>query len=92
MTSRRQVIYSSAARGEVRTHAGSRLGIRNAMLNEPAEVSALRPQFATFLGVAGNRPDLVVRLGVLRSGAVTAATGASGAGVSQRSGDDALVD
>ncbi len=39
------------------------LGIRNAMLNQPVEVSALRPQFATFLGVGGRRPDLVVRFG-----------------------------
>ena len=39
------------------------LGIRNAMLNQPVEVSALRPQFAAFLGVAGSRPDLVVRFG-----------------------------
>jgi hypothetical protein len=39
------------------------LGIRNAMLNQPVEVSALRPQFATFLGVGSRRPDLVVRFG-----------------------------
>jgi hypothetical protein len=39
------------------------LGIRNAMLNQPVEVSALRPQFANFLGVGGRRPDLVVRFG-----------------------------
>jgi len=39
------------------------LGIRNAMLNQPVEVSALRPQLATFLGVGGRRPDLVVRFG-----------------------------
>lgn len=39
------------------------LGIRNAMLNQPVEVSALRPQFANFLGVDGRRPDLVVRFG-----------------------------
>lgn len=39
------------------------LGIRNAMLNQPVEVPALRPQFATFLGVGGLRPDLVVRFG-----------------------------
>lgn len=39
------------------------LGIRNAMLNQPLEVSALRPQFATFLGIGGRRPDLVVRFG-----------------------------
>jgi len=39
------------------------LGIRNAMLNQPVEVSALRPQFAAFLGVESQRPDLVVRFG-----------------------------
>jgi len=39
------------------------LGIRNAMLNQPVEVSTLRPQFADFLGVGKRRPDLVVRFG-----------------------------
>ena len=39
------------------------LGIRNALLNQPVEVSALRPQFAAFLGVGNRRPDLVVRFG-----------------------------
>jgi hypothetical protein len=39
------------------------LGIRNAMLNQPVEVSTLRPQFAAFLGLANRRPDLVVRFG-----------------------------
>jgi hypothetical protein len=39
------------------------LGIRNAFLNQPVEVPALRPQFATFLGIGGRRPDLVVRFG-----------------------------
>lgn len=39
------------------------LGIRNAMLNQPVEVAALRPQFAAFLGVGARRPDLVVRFG-----------------------------
>ncbi len=39
------------------------LGIRNAMLNQPVEVSALRPQFAAFLGAGTRRPDLVVRFG-----------------------------
>lgn len=33
------------------------------MLNQPVEVPTLRPQFATFLGVGGRRPDLVVRFG-----------------------------
>ena len=39
------------------------LGIRNAMLNQPVEVSALRPQFAAALGLGEQRPDLVVRFG-----------------------------
>lgn len=39
------------------------LGIRNAMLNQPVEVSMLRPQFATFLGIGNRRPDLVVGFG-----------------------------
>jgi len=39
------------------------LGIRNAFINQPVEVPALRPQFATFLGVGNRRPDLVVRFG-----------------------------
>ena len=40
------------------------LGIRNAMLNQPVEVGAIRPQFGAWLGLApGERPDLVVRFG-----------------------------
>lgn len=39
------------------------LGIRNAMLNQPVEVAALRPQFAAFLGLGARRLDLVVRFG-----------------------------
>jgi hypothetical protein len=39
------------------------LGIRNAFLNQPVEVSALRPQFASFLGIGNLRPDLIVRFG-----------------------------
>lgn len=39
------------------------LGIRNAMINQPVEVSKLRPQFANFLGIGQRRPDLVVRFG-----------------------------
>jgi hypothetical protein len=39
------------------------LGIRNAMINQPVEVSALRPRFAAALGLDGHRPDLVVRFG-----------------------------
>jgi len=39
------------------------LGIRNAFVNQPVEVSALRPQFAAALGLGSQRPDLVVRFG-----------------------------
>lgn len=39
------------------------LGIRNAMLNQPVEVSALRPQLTSALGLGTQRPDLVVRFG-----------------------------
>lgn len=39
------------------------MGIRNAFLNQPVEVSNLRQQFATFLNVKHHRPDLVVRFG-----------------------------
>jgi hypothetical protein len=41
----------------------SALGICNAMINQPVEVSSLRPQFAAFLGVGSRRPDRVVRFG-----------------------------
>ncbi len=39
------------------------LGIRNAFLNQPVEVGAIRPQFASWLGIGDRRPDLVVRFG-----------------------------
>lgn len=39
------------------------LGIRNAFLNQPVEVSTIRPQFGSWLGVGPQRPDLVVRFG-----------------------------
>ncbi len=39
------------------------LGIRNAFLNQPVEVAAVRSPFAATLGLAGLRPDLVVRFG-----------------------------
>ncbi|MCL6751345.1 hypothetical protein KBT16_10350 [Nostoc sp. CCCryo 231-06] len=32
-------------------------------MNQPVEVSALRPQFASYLGIGDRRPDLVVRFG-----------------------------
>lgn len=39
------------------------LGLRNAIVNPPVEVPALRAQFANWLGVGGARPDFVVRFG-----------------------------
>ena len=39
------------------------LGIRNAFLNQPVEVAAVRSPFAAALGLSGQRPDLVVRFG-----------------------------
>ena len=39
------------------------LHLRTAFINQPVEVPALRPQFATFLGIGNRRPDLVVRIG-----------------------------
>ena len=39
------------------------LGISTAMINQPVEVSATRSHFAAHLGLAGKRPDLVVRFG-----------------------------
>jgi hypothetical protein len=39
------------------------LGIRNALLNQPVEVPAVRSPFAAALGITGQRPDLVVRFG-----------------------------
>ena len=39
------------------------LGIRNAFVNQPVEVASVRQQFAAALGLAGQRPDLVVRYG-----------------------------
>jgi hypothetical protein len=39
------------------------LGIRNAFLNQPVEVPALRTQFAQWLGLGTARLDLVVRFG-----------------------------
>jgi hypothetical protein len=39
------------------------LGIRNAFLNQPVEVAAVRLPFASALGLGDQRPDLVVRFG-----------------------------
>ncbi len=39
------------------------LGIRHAFVNQPLEVARYRPEFAELIGVAGKRPDLIVRYG-----------------------------
>jgi hypothetical protein len=39
------------------------LGIRNAMINQPVEVQALRPQLTKYLGIGNRRADLIVRFG-----------------------------
>lgn len=39
------------------------MGVRCAFVNQPVEVAALRPQFASFLGLGAQRPDLVLRFG-----------------------------
>lgn len=39
------------------------LEVRTVHLNQPVEVSSLRPQFANALGFAGVWPDLVIRFG-----------------------------
>ena len=39
------------------------LGLCNALINQPVEVAALRPQFAAYLGLRGGRPDLIARFG-----------------------------
>ncbi len=39
------------------------LGLRHAFLNQPVEVPSVRGDFASLAGVAGRRPDLVVRFG-----------------------------
>jgi hypothetical protein len=33
------------------------------LINQPVEVSVLRPQFAAFLGIGNHRPDLGARFG-----------------------------
>jgi len=39
------------------------LGLKHAFINQPVEVPAVRGQFATYLGIDGRRPDLVMRFG-----------------------------
>ncbi|QTN20395.1 nitroreductase family protein [Brevundimonas sp. AJA228-03] len=39
------------------------LGLKCSHINQPVEVAALRPELAALVGVAGRRPDLVMRFG-----------------------------
>jgi hypothetical protein len=39
------------------------LDLRTAFINQPVEVSELRPRFAHYLGLGERRPDLVLRIG-----------------------------
>jgi hypothetical protein len=39
------------------------LQLQHAFINQPVEVPAVRGQFATYLGIGGRRPDLVMRFG-----------------------------
>lgn len=39
------------------------LGIRHAFINQPVEVTAVRPELAKLLGMRGRRPDIVMRFG-----------------------------
>jgi hypothetical protein len=39
------------------------LGVRTSHLNQPVEVAPIRAGFGRFLGLAGGRPDLVIRFG-----------------------------
>lgn len=43
------------------------LGIRTAHINQPVEVSKVRPEFARWLGIPDSRPDLIVRFGYARA-------------------------
>lgn len=39
------------------------LGLKHAFLNQPVEVGGLRPELASLVGLAGRRPDIVMRFG-----------------------------
>lgn len=39
------------------------LGLKTAFVNQPVEVASLRPELAALVGMAGRRPDLVMRYG-----------------------------
>ncbi len=43
------------------------LGIKHAFVNQPVEVARLRPELAALVGLAGRRPDLVMRFGYGRA-------------------------
>ncbi len=39
------------------------LGLKHAFINQPVEVAKLRPELASLVGLAGRRPDIVMRFG-----------------------------
>ncbi len=39
------------------------LGLKHAFINQPVEVANLRPELASLVGMAGRRPDIVMRFG-----------------------------
>lgn len=39
------------------------LGLKHAFINQPVEVPSLRPELAALVGMAGRRPDIVMRFG-----------------------------
>lgn len=39
------------------------LGLKHAFINQPVEVAGLRPELASLVGIAGRRPDIVMRFG-----------------------------
>jgi hypothetical protein len=39
------------------------LNLQHSFINQPVEIPAVRGQLATYLGVAGRRPDLIMRFG-----------------------------
>lgn len=39
------------------------LGLKHAFINQPVEVASLRPELAALIGMAGRRPDIVMRFG-----------------------------
>jgi nitroreductase len=43
--------------------AATSLGLKNAFVNQPVEVAALRPELAALVGEPGKRPDLIMRFG-----------------------------